>query len=402
MDYNCKSISDDVELDGRSRVGIFKDSENYSVITPYGLILPKIINCLEKDKVAYLKKYAKCITKALSKDKMRQLLYANRDSKNNPLSALNVVLDYIQNGPYREYENEIVIREKGKIDFKKTISKVRPEIIKGEILYSKFAVSRKRISSQEIVNIAQGNVINHFMEHGGEVLFGSLIQVTVPRISLDGNLINRLRIEKANSFNSRKQQLIQWMIEYIQGALNKKAVGEWQYSIVASTLWEEMIDACYSNQISRNKTQYGRKFKMYIEGQQKPHTSPSTQHDTVYETEDEIAIIDAKMYQSAILLNTHEVLEKQFGYYMTAKVLNPNKRVYNILIKPYVDGYDAKEGFIAKIPFSEGQLLPYDDNIVLVYSVDFNTVLDAYYSGRKITNDLLIKAKEYLEKEIEQ
>ena len=167
MEYTCKCISDDVELGGRSRVGIFKEYDNYSIITPYGLLLPNVISGTDRDSVLLLKKYAKCITKALSKQKVRQTLYTNITSKNNPLSALNVVLDYVQNGPYREFENETIVRAVGKIDFKKTISKVTPTIVNGEALYTSFVVSRKKVSSQELVTIAQGNVINHVMENGG-------------------------------------------------------------------------------------------------------------------------------------------------------------------------------------------------------------------------------------------
>ena len=264
MEYSCKNILDDGDAGGRSYVVIFKDVDEYSVVTPYGFILPDTIHSVDREKVAFLKKYARCITKALAKDKTRRYLQENSDSKYNPLSALNVVLDYVQNGPYREFETETVIRENGKIDFKKTISRIKPIVLNGEALYTRFAVSRKKMSAQELVNLAQGNVINHFMQHGGEILFGNLIHIAVPKIALNSGLVAQLRIIKANSFNSRKQQLIQWIIDYIQGAMNKKEIGSWQYSIVASTLWEEMIDACYSNQVSRDKTKYGRVYKMTV------------------------------------------------------------------------------------------------------------------------------------------
>ena len=392
MEYSCKCILNDDTLDGNSYVGIFKNANDYSVITPYGLILPDTINSTERERIEYLKKYARCITKALSKDKTRRTLQEKCDGKNNPLSALKVVLDYVQNGPYREFETETVIREVGKIDFKKTISRVKPMILNDEALYTNFAISRKKISSQEIVNLAQGNVINHFMENGGEVLFGNLIHIAVPKIALNSSLVAKLRVVKANSFNSRKQQLIQWIIDYIQGAINKKEVGSWQYSIVASTLWEEMIDFCYSNQVYRNKTKYGRVFKMNVNGKT-VRTSTPTHHDTIYEIENELAIIDAKMYYTSASLISSEVLEKQFGYYLTAKKKNPNKQIFNILIKPFVSGVDQKEGFIGDIPSPEIENDP--NNIILVYAVKFDKILNAYYTGQKISTTLITEAKDY-------
>lgn len=394
MEYSCKCILNDEASGGNSNVGIFKNANDYSIITPYGLILPETINSTEREKIEVLKKYARCITKALSKDKTRRHLQENCGGKNNPLSALNVVLDYVQNGPYREFETETVIREFGKIDFKKTISRVKPMILNDEALYTNFAVSRKKVASQEIVNLAQGNVINHFMENGGEVLFGNLIHIAVPKIALNSSLVAQLRVVKANSFNSRKQQLIQWIIDYIQGAVNNKDVGSWQYSIVASTLWEEMIDACYGNQIERNKTKYGTSFTFYSKGNVVAQT-PKREHDTIFESDKDVVIIDAKMYASLGRLAAHiDPIEKQFGYAFTAKHKKPNKNVYNVLIKPLVHSFGESDGFISYIPYFENDTDP--ERIIFVYAVSFNKVLDAYYCGQKLGTSFAEELKDYL------
>ena len=402
MKFKCTNISEehglgeDHKLGGRTSVGIFKNNTEYSIKTPYGLLLPNTIYSTERDKIDFLKKYARCITKALSKDKTRRILEASTDAKNNPLSALNVVLDYVQNGQYKEFESETVIRQIGKIDFKKTMSRVKPIIYDDEALYSEFAVSRKKVASQEIVSIAQGNVINHFMEHGGEILFGNLIRVNVPKIALDGGLVNKLCNVKANSFNSRKQQLVQWIIDYIQGAANQKETGSWQYAIVASTLWEEMIDACFSNQVIRNKTRYGRQYAMIQNGQVIRVSAP-TQHDTIYETDREIIIIDAKMYYNKKGLVNSEVLEKQFGYYSEAKRKNPDKRVFNVLIKPHVINVDNETGVQSYIPSPD--ICDDPHNFILVYTIDFSEVMNAYYLGKKISLKLLSDIEHYISSE---
>lgn len=393
MEFTCTTISAELEMGGRSPVGVFKNNSNYSIITPYGLLLPETIKTNERNKIDFLKKYARCITKALSNDKTRRLLGASSNAKNNPLSALSIVLDYVQNGQYKEFENESVVRKIGKIDFKKTISRIKPIIISDDAFYSDFVVSRKKIVSQEIVSIAQGNVINHFMEHGGEVLFGNLIRVNVPKISLDGNLVNKLRNVKASSFNSRKQQLIQWIIDYIQGAVNQKETGSWQYAIVASTLWEEMVDACFSNQVPRDKTKYGRQYSMMKNGIIIKVSVP-TQHDTIYETESDLIIIDAKMYYDKNTLLKDEVLGKQFGYYLEAKKKNPKKHIYNVLVKPYVYAVDYGEGIQSYIPFPA--IIEDPQNIILVYAIDFIKVMNAYYMGQKLSLNLLSDIKNYI------
>ena len=153
-----------------------------------------------------------------------------------------------------------------------------------------------------------------------------------------------------------------------------------------------MIDFCYSNQVYRNKTKYGRVFKMTVNGKT-VRTSAPTQHDTIYETENELAIIDAKMYYTAGNLINSEVLEKQFGYYLTAKRKNPTKRIFNVLIKPYVYGVDEKEGFIGEIPSPEIESDP--NNFILVYAIKFEKILNAYYTGQKINKNLMEDIEEY-------
>ena len=394
MEYSCKCISHENNgLGGRSYVGIFKNTDNYTVIAPYGMFLPEKVKSVDREKIFFLKKYAHCITKALSKDKTRRYLQENCLSGTNPLSALNIVSDYVKNGLYRDYESENAVCETGKINFKKTISRVKPIVLNDEALYTEFVVSRKKVASQEIVSVAQGNVINHFMLNGGEILFGNLIRVNVPEIDLNTNLINQLRVIKANSFNSRKQQLIQWIIDYIQGTANIKEVGAWQYSIVASTLWEEMIDSCYSNQIKRNKTKYGRVYEMKVNGRRVQKSTP-TQHDTIYETENELVIIDAKMYYSAKNLLSSEVLDKQFGYYLTAKKKNPHKKIFNVLVKPYVKCEDEKEGIIGEIPSPE--ICDDPNNFILVYAANFEKILNSYYIGKKISSSFMEEIKDYM------
>lgn len=390
MKYTCRTISSDDDGGGRSFVGVFKSENDYIIKTPYGLLLPETISTTERENVAFLKKYAKCITKALSNDKKRQSIQSVDNANSSPYSALNIVVDYIQNGLYREFETEKIQRTTGKIDFKSTVAKIKPIIVSDEAYYTSFVVDRKRVSSQEVVSLAQANAINHFMENGGEILFGNMLHINAPAIRLDNNLIYKLQREKSCSFNSRKQQLIQWIIDYIRGASSDKSDGKWRYAIIASTLWEEMIDACYSNQRRRNKSLYGRQFTMHKIGKTGSKKSKPTEHDTIYEDENTLMIIDAKMYQDPDSLNNEGVLGKQFGYYETAhKKLGDTKHIYNILIKPYVPGIDSQIGFEAFIPYDSDEEQNGSKNLIYVYCVEFSKVMNAFYYGKKLSGQLL-------------
>lgn len=394
LKYICSSITA-AQYDGRSQVGFIKTKESYEVVTPYGFAMPSSVERMDRQSFDALKKYAHCIKKALRKDLVKAKLEENAGGKSNPIAALHIIVDFIENGVYREFEREDKASNRGKINFKKTIKRMTPSIAGDELFYSEFIVNRKNVSEQSMVALAQANIINHFMDNGGEVLFGSRIYVRTETTSLDESLIRRLNNIRANSYNSRKQQLIRWMAEYIRGAiLDKETKGKWLFSIIASTLWEEMIDACFSNQKVRDKTVYGKRQNVYRGGKLVSVGFP-TQHDTLYETEDEIIIFDAKMYSSKNGIENGDVLGKQHGYYKQARIKNPEKLVSNVLMLPHIEGNGDRTGFQNEFYPDYDQGDPND--IILVYEINFATVMDAYYRGKKLITDFKKELHAYIE-----
>ena|GEM_PF-2470390 len=384
--------------DGKSLVGFMKTKDGYEVITPHGFVLPSIVERSNHRDFNTLKIYAHCIKKALRRDLVRAKLEENFGGNANPISALHIVIDFLENGMYREYEKEYKRAKHGKINFKKTIKQVTPSVVGEDFLYSDFIVNRKKVSEQSDLALAQANIINHFMDNGGEILFGQRIHIKTKKVSLDESLIRKLNKVKANSYNSRKQQLIRWMTEYIRGAiLDKEVKGEWLFAIIASTLWEEMVDACFSNQKVRDKTVYGKRQKAFKGGKIVTVGTP-TEHDTLYETENEIIIFDAKMYGTVSNLEKGEVLEKQHGYYRQAKLRNPKKQIFNIFVLPFIDNNDGRTpGFQQNFYFDYDYNDPND--VILVYEADFTTVMDAYYRGKKLIGRFKKELYSFLESE---
>ena len=105
--------------------------------------------------------------------------------------------------------------------------------------------------------------------------------------------------------------------------------------------------------------------------------------------------MDAKMYPNLARLASHTaVIEKQFNYAFTAKHRNPDKNVYNVLIKPLVASFGEQEGFISEIPYFENDTDP--ERMIFVYAVPFVKVLDAYYGGQKLGTSFVDELKSYL------
>lgn len=396
MRYKVFSLRS-IKSDGKSPVGFMKTREAYDVITPHGFTLPTCVERSDREAIGILKRYAHCIKKALRKEFVKLKLEDNAGGKTNPIAALHIITDFLENGSYREFEHENRRADRGKIKFKKTIKHMTPSVAGDELFYSDYIISRKKASEQSIVALAQANIINHFMDNGGEVLFGNRIHVRIETIPLDKSLILKLNRIKANSYNSRKQQLIRWMTEYIHGAiLDKETKGDWLFSIIASTLWEEMIDACFSNQKVRDKTVYGKRQKVY-RGGKLVTVGVSTQHDTLYETDDEIIILDAKMYASKHGIEIGDVLSKQHDYYRQAKIRNPEKLISNVLMLPHIEGSGDSYGFQREFYPDYDHSDPND--VILVYEIDFYTVMEAYYRGKKLVADFKEELHDFLVKE---
>ena len=259
----------------------------------------------------------------------------------------------------------------------------------GDLIYDEYITRKKRIKEDNLVVTVQANVINHFIENGGEILFGAKLKVPAKPIRLDKTVISKLRRELNQTYNSRNQTVIRWMIEYIQGlsvSSDSDKNGKWKYAIIASTLWESMILSVYGNQYPNDKTKYGKKYTFYSFSQGKDVIKGSpTQHDVIYEDDNQVIIIDAKMYGNPKNLLSEEVLGKQFGYYVEAKKKNPNKRIINILFAPTIIEKGERDGFADLVitdPHIEESTDP--DRIIFLYRCTANQLInDFYFSKRK-------------------
>lgn len=400
MKYPIVKMTDNLELTGHDFVGVSRNTEETIEITiPYGVDLPDLIDSNDLDNMKFLKIYIKSIQKALSSKSVKSTLEDVASGINNPAAAVRIVNDYISYGEFIEFQEEENLSLNGKIDFRRTIEKIRPQYIDGSFVYDTYITKKKRVIHDSYVSLIQGNIINHFMQHGGDVLFGTKLKVNVKPVNLDSTVIIKLRRELEQTFNSRKQNVIRWMIEYLSGVdISSDNKGKWQYAMIASSLWETMALAVFGNQIKVNKSKYGKKYSFYsISKKSIIKTGSPTQHDVIYEDQDNIFIIDAKMYGNQNSLLTEEVLGKQFGYYKEAKIKEPSKRIINILLLPTIPEKHETEGFcdyIIEDPHVSATDDP--DRIVFVYKCSANEMIKDYYYSRKKSNKIITEFEKFI------
>lgn len=393
--------SSDPDLNGKSFVGVsrFGDSDKVSIVVPYGVYLDDEIddtNEGQKEQYTFLRRYVKAVQKALTSKHTKERL-EEKAGIHNPIAAVNLLHDYLSMGKFVEYEQVSELTERGKIDFNQTIKKVRPTIVADSFYYDQYITRKRVIKEDSFVAQVQCNVINDFMDHGGVVLFGQSISIPVAKVKLNDLTITKLRKELSNTFNSRKENIIRWCISYIEGMRNlneeEKDGGTWKYAIIASTFWEVMVDSVLSNQEEKDKNKYGKQYEFTYFDHRAPEKGGITEHDTIYEDEEKLIIIDAKMYGSPWDLLSEKVLGKQFGYYEQAKLMKErageSKKIVNILLTPQIKpDYPYFQNRIILDPHTSTEQDPY--KIIYIYNYPAKDLIDDYYYGRK-TYDTLIE-----------
>ena len=408
MRYSIRKIgvTQEEELDGRSFVGVSRERgvDSTVVVMPYGVDISDEILSSDREEVRFLKKYVRVIQRALTSDRVRERLHSVRGI-DNPTAAVNLLHDYLTMGPLVEYETVSALSERGKIDFSQTVKKVTPTVAGGNIFFDRFITRKKEVRDDSFVARVQGSVINDFMKHkGGEILFGQSVSVAVNEIDLDDEQTAKvtlvgLRRELSNTFNSRKENIIRWCIAYIESRMNvdeeyRDRDGDWNYAVVASTLWEAMVDEVFGSQDRKEKdrkSRYGKTYSFTPIGDGGKGTGRPTEHDTIYENDTHVFVIDAKMYGKERNLLSEDVLGKQFGYYVEARK-KTGKKVVNVLVLPQIirqaPEVSDKEYFqyhVIEDPHSPKKGEPgYDpDRIVLIYKYPVRELIDDYYRRRK-------------------
>ena len=303
MKYPIKRLgaASDPDLNGRSFVGVSRigDSDKISIVVPYGIdetVLPDEIGEDDKE-FEFLRHYVKAVHKALTDTMEREEI---QSGLHNPAAAVGLLHDYLSLGKYIEYNTSSELSDRGKIDFHQTIKKLQPTLLGNDFYYNQFIARKRIVSTDNLVAEVQCQVINHFMQHGGILLFGQSITAPRSNVKLNQTTVTRLRKELFNTFNSRKENIIRLCIEYIEGLrnLNEKdhVGGNWNYAVIAYSFWETMVTNVLGDRQTRKKSQYGKKYSFKnFDGTIRQYGSP-TEHDTIYEDDKKLIIIDAKMY----------------------------------------------------------------------------------------------------------
>ena len=273
-----------------------------------------------------------------------------------------IILDYLSNGYYQEKEVHYIKSPKGKINWKKTIQKIQPQLSSGNIVYLESIVKTSKIKENNLITqIHQYCVYESFLKFGWLYVLSTKMPPK-PLIKFNYKLfMSVLQTAYANTFNSAKKLLFKSMMNIIT-----QEKDSWSRNVDFSFgvnrfeyVWENMIDYVFGE---NNKERYFPHARWHIAGESEDSTvSSALEPDTITIRNNKVYILDAKYYKYGISRQPWDLphtdsIQKQitYGEYLHSKnSIIPTKRIkeyddiYNAFIMPFdCSGAEEKYEFV--------------------------------------------------------
>lgn len=328
--------------EGDRFVGIKATTDDAKIYFPLGYQLP--------DRDSDLRKEIFHLFNVLNEflDKKDRIIPINKYNAEEfvkfPLTAyLEVIKYYFENGYYIERDPIFRTKDRGKINWAKTIQNQNPLLYKNSDekyrpIYTVFTVRESMPNiNKEITNIHQHCVYESFKK------IGWLFTPNMPQKPI-GTLntrrfLNILHDKLGNTNNDVKKRLFQSMIEMLE-FMDKNTNNSQFYFGTDNfeTIWEKLIDKAFG---INNKEDYFPKSKWNLQYGKTRSLHP-LQPDTIMIYNDKMYIIDAKYYRYGHTGNPQDLpnassINKQitYGEYIQRTKEVDGENIYNAFLLPY-------------------------------------------------------------------
>lgn len=230
-----------------------------------------------------------------------------------------IILDYISNGYYREKEVYYINGVKGKINWKKTIQKVQPQLNNGNVVYLENIVKTSQIKEEKLITqIHKYCVYVSFYKFGWLYVLSDKLPAK-PEIKFNYNLfMTTLQTAFSSTFNVAKKQLFKSMMNIIaQEKDTQSARLDFSFGVNRfEYVWEGMIDYVFGEE---QKERFFPHARWHILNNCNDSISSALAPDTVLIRDGKAYIIDAKYYKYGITrmnsdLPHSDSIQKQITY----------------------------------------------------------------------------------------
>ncbi len=230
-----------------------------------------------------------------------------------------IILDYLSNGYYQEKEVSYIKSTKGKINWKKTIQHIQPQLSGGNVVYLENIVKTNRLKDNNLITqIHQYCVYESFLKFGWLYMLSTKMPLK-PIIKFNYKLfMSVLQKEYTNTFNTSKKLLFKSMMNIIsqqKDPLSRQidfsfGVSRFEY------VWESMIDYVFGEE---NKERFFPHARWHLSSQSLSSQSSALEPDTVIIRNNNAYILDAKYYKFGITKQLSDLphtdsIQKQITY----------------------------------------------------------------------------------------
>jgi len=335
-------------VDGKVFVGIKVENDVPKVFFPYGYRYANNEKEFRKDVL-------NLISNLTYFGQKKEHLLSSSDKKNHsfPIHAyIGVFVYYLNFGYYAERETVYNIGDSGKINWKKTIETVRPQISKGHPVYLEYVVERKRQYDNEIITQIHKYCVYESYKKIGRLL--GFPKPQKPELKFDKNLFQAvLQTKIASCFNERNLMLFRNMLDIIlniskETNVNGSFFGTYEFDYV----WQSLVDIVFG--VDNKEDFYPRyHYSKIVDGKKVLFHSQPLFPDTVMISEQDrkkYYILDAKFYQYDVTgspsdLPKGDSINKQFSYaeFVKNKYNLDGNDVYNAFILPYKSSTNSND-----------------------------------------------------------
>lgn len=287
--------------------------------------------------------------------------------KKFPINAyIDIILYYMQNGYYKEVEPVYKTRERGKIDWSRTIKQQRPLLSLNSDkstyspVYTNFTVKLSTPNEDNEITLinkycvyesfkAIGWIFTSFMPHKYEIAINTKRSLSI------------LRKKLANTNNDVKKRLFKSMIEII-GEMDENPKNEIYFGTNRfEYVFEGMIEKAFGN---KNNKEYYPVVKWRLIDKKEPKFE--LRPDTIMCHNGDFFVIDSKYYRYGCSKEPEDLpssgsINKQIIYGEYVQLKEKGKTVYNAFLMPYnknKNQFDSEEFFSKEFFLNIGEAIP--------------------------------------------
>ena len=324
--------------DGDSFVGVRVENGIPEVCFPLGFSIPDGIEERRKDVIMLLR----LLRRLCRKEGLINSININHSKKTDfPISAFQrMVLRFLNNGEYHEYEDAFLHSKEGKINWSRTIKMCKPQYSSSGAIYLDYYVRKSKVLDDSLIE----KIYDYCVYISFSVIGWLYFRVQKPDIRFNKRVFSAaVRDKLAVTFNDRNKELFSDMLAIINCLSD---TGNEASTVVCGTnefeyVWEKVVDNTFG--VLEKELFFPHSFWM-IAGKKEVKINNPLEPDTIMIKGNKLCIVDAKYYKYGVtgnvlhLPNTSSIHKQiTYGEYIDSEqsgFKGKYDEIYNVFLLP--------------------------------------------------------------------